>query len=61
MKIVESLNKKQFSELIGKTWKQNINDYCSYIKLANDLAVKIKSSPEQVELFMFYFNYSYKF
>lgn len=61
IKIVESLNKKQFSELIGNTWKQNITDYCRYIKLANDLAVKINSSPEQVELFMFYFNYSYKF
>lgn len=61
IKIVESLNKKQFSELIDNTWKQNINDYCSYIKLAKDLADKLKSSPEQVELFMFYFNYSYKF
>lgn len=61
MKIVESLNKIQFSELIGNTWKQNITDYCSYIQLAKDLAGKINSSPEQVELFMFYFNYSYKF
>lgn len=64
MKIVKSLNKIQFSELIGKTWKQNITDYCdycSYIQLVNDLAYQINSSPEQVELFMFYFNYSYKF
>lgn len=60
-KIVESLNKKQFSELIGNTWKQNIDDYCKYIELAEDLANKINSDPEQVELFMFYFNYSYKF
>ena len=61
IKIVESLNKKQFSELIGNTWEQTIPDYRSYIKLAEDLANKINSDPEQVELFMFYFNYSYKF
>ena len=54
-KIVESLNKKQFQELClqGKTWGQNINDYCRYIDLVHNFATQIRVSPDQVELFLF--------
>ncbi|MBR3242793.1 MAG: hypothetical protein IKF90_08865 [Parasporobacterium sp.] len=61
LRIVDSLNKKQFSELDIQKWTQNINHYYQYIELVNDLAESISVLPEQVELFLFYFNLYYKF
>jgi hypothetical protein len=61
LKIVESLNKKQFVELGSNTWEQNTKNYCSYIQLTKNLANTMSSSPDQVELFLFYYNYYYKF
>ena len=60
-KIVGSLNKKQFSELVSQNWKQDVNHYYKYIKFADDLAKRICARPDQVELFLFSFNHSYKF
>ena len=61
LKIVDSLNKKQFSELGTQVWKQDNNHYFQYIELVDDLAERMCVSPEQVELFLFYFNLYYKF
>ena len=60
-KIVDSLNKKQFSELGTQTWKQDGKDYFQYIELLDKLATSMSVSPEQVEAFLFYYNLSYKF
>ncbi len=60
-KIVDSLNRKQFSELGTQIWKQDIEQYYEYIELVDDLAMHMCVSPEQVELFLFYFNHDYKF
>lgn len=61
LKIVDSLNKKQFRELGTQQWKQNINHYYQYIELMDSLASRMKVLPEQVELFLFYYNLYYKF
>ncbi len=61
LKIVDSLNKKQFSELGAQVWKQDINHYYQYIELVDNLAMRMCVSPEQVEVFLFYFNLYYKF
>ncbi len=60
-KIVDSLNKKQFDELGIQKWKQNIDCYYKYIGLVDDLSKQIDVLPEQVEVFLFYFNLYYKF
>ena len=60
-KIVDSLNKKQFSELGTKKWKQDINHYFQYIELVDNFAKSMSVLPEQVELFLFYYNLYYKF
>ena len=61
MKIVDSLNKKQFSELGMQKWRQDNNHYYQYVKLVDDLAISMCVLPEQVELFLFYYNLYYKF
>ncbi len=61
LKVVDSLNKKQFIELGTHEWKQDINHYYRYIDLVNVLAAGMEVLPEQVELFMFYYNLYYKF
>lgn len=61
LKIVDSLNKKQFSELGTKKWKQDIGHYYQYIELVDNLAKDMSALPEQVELFLFYYNLYYKF
>lgn len=61
LKIVDSLNKKQFSELGTQKWKQDIDHYYQYIEIVDGLATRMGVSPEQVELFLFYFNLDYKF
>ena len=62
LKIVDSLNKKQFSELgIQQQWKQNIVQYYQYIELLDSLAKSMGVLPEQVEVFLFYYNLYYKF
>lgn len=61
LKIVDSLNKKQFNELGTQIWKQDINHYFQYIELVDNLAMRMHVSPDQVELFLFYYNLSYKF
>lgn len=61
LKIVDSLNKKQFNELGTKKWKQDIKHYYQYIELVDDLAKGMNVLPEQVELFLFYYNLYYKF
>lgn len=61
LKIVDSLNKKQFSELGAQKWKQDIDHYYRYIDLVDNLAMRMCVSPEQVELFLFYYNLCYKF
>lgn len=60
-KIKESLNKQQFSELGSRIWKQDVEHYYRYIELVNELAKRMCVLPDQVELFLFSFNYSYKF
>lgn len=61
LKIVDSLNKKQFSELGTQRWKQDVDHYYQYIELVDDLAKQMCVLPEQVELFLFYYNLYYKF
>lgn len=61
LKIVESLNKKQFVELGTKNWIQDTNNYLEYINLLDEVSNKINVKPDQVELFLFYFNLYYKF
>ena len=62
LKIVDSLNKKQFSELgIQQQWKQNIVQYYQYIELLDSLAKSMGVLPKQVEVFLFYYNLYYKF
>ena len=62
LKIVDSLNNKQFAELnLQQKWKQSIKHYYQYIELMDTLATNMSVSPEQLEIFMFYFNLSYKF
>lgn len=61
LKIVDSLNKKQFIELGKQIWRQDIDHYYQYIELLDNVATQMCVSPEQVELFLFYFNLYYKF
>ena len=61
LKIVDSLNKKQFCELGTEEWKQDIMHYYQYIDLVDNLAKIMCVLPEQVELFLFYYNLYYKF
>ena len=61
LKIVDSLNKKQISELGLQEWKQNNRCYFDYIALVNNLATTMSVLPEQVEVFLFYFNLYYIF
>ena len=61
LKIVDSLNKKQFNEIGTHRWRQNIDHYHQYIGLMDKLAKSMKVCPEQVELFLFYYNLYYKF
>ena len=61
LKIVDSLNKKQFSELDGQNWKQDIDHYYKYIEKTHELAKNLDVSPDKIELFLFYFNLYYKF
>lgn len=60
-KIVDSLNKKQFEDLGIDSWSHTKEDYFRYIELVNNLATSMKVLPEQIELFLFYYNLSYKF
>ncbi len=61
LKIVDSLNKKQFCQLSTQIWRHNIRHYYQYIELIDKLAKDLDVLPEQVELFLFYYNYCYKF
>ena len=61
LKILESLNKKQFSEINEKNWIQDVDNYFDYLILLNSISKKIIAEPDQVEIFLFYFNLYYKF
>ncbi len=61
LKIVDSLNKKQFCEFEEYNWKQDKQNYFKYISLLSDLANKLKASPDQIENFLFIYNLNYKF
>ena len=61
LKIVESLNKKQFCEFEDYFWKQNRQNYFKYIKLLSDLADKLEADADQIENFLFFYNLNYKF
>ena len=64
IKIVNSLNKRQFSQLVSndvQEWKHNNEHYLRYIEFADKLASGLGVSAEQVELFLFSFNLCYKF
>lgn len=60
-RIVDSLNKRQFSELGIQEWKQTNSAYFQYIELVDDLATRLSVLPDQVEVFLFYFNLYFKF
>lgn len=60
-KIVNSLNRNQLNEFATIKWKQDIKHYYQYIELVDNLATDMDVLPEQVELFLFYFNLYYKF
>lgn len=60
-KVVESLNRTQFYEFKKKgKWKHNDQDYYEYIELVNRLSGDMGVQPEQIEVFLFYFNLYYK-
>ena len=60
-KIVASLNRKQFSELNEKDdWKHSSNYYYKYVQKINGWANELEVLPEQLEIFLFYYNFSYK-
>ncbi len=61
LKIVDSLNKQQFSELNKQEWKQDTKHYYQFLELVDSLATSMDALPEQVELFLFYYNLYYKF
>ena len=61
LKIVKSLKKRQFVELPDKDWVHNASNYLEYIHLIDEVSSKIKVRPDQIELFLFYFNLHYKF
>ena len=61
MKIVDSLNKRQFSELGSQEWKQDNDHYYQYIKFLDEQAKSMDVKPDQIELFLFYYNLYYKF
>lgn len=61
LKIVDSLNKKQFCEFEEYNWKQDKQNYFKYISLLSDLANKLDASPDQIENFLFFYNLNYKF
>lgn len=61
LKIVNSLKKKQFRELGTQVWRHNNESFFRYLQLVNNLATNMNVLPEQVELFLFYFNLEYKF
>lgn len=61
IKIVDSLNKRQFSEAGSNKWIQDNNHYYQYIELLDSLSKKMKVRPDQLELFFFYYNLEYKF
>ncbi|ADL27088.1 conserved hypothetical protein [Fibrobacter succinogenes subsp. succinogenes S85] len=61
LKIVDSLNKKQFCEFEEYSWKQDKQNYFKYISLLSDLANKLDASPDQIENFLFFYNLNYKF
>lgn len=61
LKIVASLNKKQFDEFEQKTWKQDIAFYLEYNKMLNEIAKTLEVSPDRIELFLFLFNLGFMF
>lgn len=61
LKIVDSLNKNQFSEFGRTNWKQNKNDYFEYIHLLDSLSQKLNVPTEKIEAFLFHYNLNYKF
>jgi len=62
LQIINSLKRKQFFEIAdNQIFNQSIEDYLSYIRLLNKISKDLKSSPENIELFLFYFNNGYKF
>lgn len=61
LKIVASLNKKQFDEFEQKTWKQDITFYLEYNKMLNEIAKTLEVSPDRIELFLFLFNLGFMF
>ena len=61
LKIVDSLNKKQFCEFEDYFWKQNRHNYFKYIKLLSDLADELEADADQIENFLFFYNLNYKF
>lgn len=61
LKIIASLNKKQFDEFEQKIWKQNIDYYFDYNKMLNKIATTLKVFPDRIELFLFLFNLGFMF
>ena len=61
LKIIASLNKKQFDEFEQKIWKQNIDYYFNYNKMLNKIATTLKVFPDRIELFLFLFNLGFMF
>ena len=61
LKIVDSLNKKQFAEQGTKKWKQDVKHYYQFLELVDSISASMDVLPEQVELFLFYYNLYYKF
>jgi len=60
--IIQSLKRCQFNDFdkIKHLRKENANHYLEYIRCLNNVANDIECTPEQLELFLFYFNNNYK-
>lgn len=59
--VLLSLNKNTIDEFdIGHSWKQNYDDYCSYLEKVNDLSKKHNVTNAQIEFFLFYTNLHFK-
>ena len=61
LKIVASLNKKQFDDFEQKAWKQDIKHYLEYNEVVNNIARNLSLSPDRIELFLFLFNLGFMF
>jgi len=59
--VLLSLNKNTIDEFdIGHSWKQNYDDYCSYLEKVNDLSKEHNVTNAKIEFFLFYTNLHFK-